>query len=605
MEQKLMKFSRHKRILIPVSILAIFLQISIPAYAQDNSDTKQNTEENQEAGKDNSENKAQAKKLYESKFVDEQTGLYDFDKRFSVVKEKSKYEFNWSFNLLQEFHWYQNADLRKLNSESDTEIRYTDDQMGFAVTRAKIDASVLFPEEKIGLELSWGFDGVWGHDQLQGYSNPGTRIGRANIFYNFQNASFMQSTLTVGRQYFSIGGIPHDYMQKDILDAIVLDTKINRILEARLLLLDVYSGANNFGNDDGERWNDEFQFLTRDDAEVQEGLNGDVSTYRWGVVVSFEELFRSFFPSYIDFDFRPYFYYARVRGNGGGADRSENGQIGNFSDNDWSLMAGGRFILTLKRILMFQNISVYADMAFSSGQDIKREGEPDASYNKGAFGGGLLLDTKEIAGLFSILSELGFFYAEGSEYNAYGNMVSHGFISFKGDEIGGLLFRRYWGVHPSGYVDDDGIDNDPFDANRKSGVLMFQAGFGFKILQKLTIRADYWFSKDTSVSNVPFDKVYQDGLTGTEKAAELNPYKSKSEIEAQKRLGEILGHEINLTAKYEANKLLTFYVVVATFIPGDFFKYPIEDVASTNGVPKGAESDADFFGLAFGSELRF
>lgn len=530
---------------------------------------------------------------------EEQKTLYDFDQRFSVNTDKPAYNFDWSFNMQQEFHWWNNTDLRTLNTESDTEIRYTDDQMAVAFTRAKIDAEVTIPDEGIGLELSWGFDGVWGHDQLQGFANPGTRIGRANVFWNFLNGSFASSTLTVGRQYFSVGGIPNDYMQKDILDAIVLDGKFSKLLEARFLLLDVYSGANNYGSDDGEVWNDEFQYFTRDDSEVTSGLNGDVSTYRWGAIFSFKEFVANLMPSTLETDPRLYAYYARVRGNGGGSDRSENGTIGNFSDNDWSAMGGARVATSVKDVPMLDSLLVYVDGAMSAGQDIKRDGEPDADYI--AFAGGLGAQ----AWLDEILFvrpfvELDAFVAQGPKYDYEGNLISHGFVSFKGDEIGGLLFRRYWGVHPSAYVDDDGIDETPFSANRKSGLFMMHGGGGAEVFKKHTLRLDYWFTMDTG--SIEYRDYFEANI---DDLASANPYKSKAELEALKRLGKVIGHEVNLAYSFEPNRLLSYTITGAVFIPGSFFDEPIEDAASTIGVPKGTGSDAFFYGMAFGTELHF
>ncbi len=541
--------------------------------------------------------------LYDS-VKEEQTTLYDFDQRFSVKSEKSPFEFDWSYNMLQEFHWWNNTDLRTLNTESDTEIAYTDDQMALALTRAKIDAEVTFPEERIGLELSWGFDGVWGHDQLQGYANPGTRIGRANVFWNYLAGSVVNSTLTIGRQYFSIGGISNDYMLKDVLDAVVIDAKWNKFLEARFLVLDVYSGANNYGSDDGEVWNDEFQYFTRDDGEQMGGLNGDVSTYRTGLVVSLKELVGM--PSGMELDPRLYGFFANVRGNGGGADRSENGQIGNFSDNDWSAMGGGRASFSMSTLPLTKSLMVYADAAVSAGTDLKRDGEPTVS-NLG-FGGGMGAQATlaEMMGLVPFV-EIDTFYATGPEYDQKGNLISHGFVSFKGDEIGGLLFRRYWGVHPSSYVDDDGIDNSPFSANRKSGTFMAHAGAGSEIAKKHTVRLDYWFSMDTGTAYLAEYGDYTYGSSGTyiDHVASENPYMSKAELEAQKRMGKILGHEINLGYIFEPNKLLSYSITGAVFMPGDFFEKPIEDAAATNGVPKGGASDAFFYGMAFGTELHF
>jgi hypothetical protein len=537
----------------------------------------------------------------------DQDTIYDWDQRFVIIKKEDKPDFqlDWAVNILQEFHNYNNTDLRELNSESDLEIRHTDDRTGLALTRAKIDGAFLFPEYRLGLALSWGFDGVWGHDQLQGFSNPGTRIGRANVFWNFAHSKTLDATVTMGRQFFTIGGgMRNDYMQKDILDAVVLDFNSNGIVEGHLLLLDVYSGANNFGSDEGERWNDEFQFFTRDDGEVVEGINGDVSTYRWGAVFSFKEPVSKSLPKKFELDPRVYGFYALVRGNGGGLDRSENGAVGNFSDNDWSALGGGRLVFTANKLSFLEKAVVYGDAAYSMGTDLKRKGEPAADYQALGFGTGMELyiksGIKEVAPF--LMADM--FHAQGPEHNSLGNRTSHGFVSFKGDEIGGLLFRRYWGVHPSAYVDDDGIDSTPYAANRKSGTMMLHVGLGTTLFKKFLVQGDFWHTVDTGSSDVPFTKNIN-GVKGIDLAAGQNPFLSKEELRAQQRLGKTIGQEINVKVEYNPNQLLKFYLIGAYFLPGEFFDAAVADVASPNGVPKGGAADAKFWGLSFGSQLAF
>lgn len=315
------------------------------------------------------------------------------------------------------------------------------------------------------------------------------------------------------------------------------------------------------------------------------GLNGDVSTYRWGGIFSFEEALPK------GMDPRLYGYYATVRGNGGGSDHSLNGQLGNFSDNDWAAMFGGRFAYHVN-LKLFEELTVYTDFAYSTGKDLKEEAEPPADWTGTGWGLGVLLKMK---GKIAPIVDVGVFSFSGPEYDNQGNLVNHGFVSFKGDEVGGLLLKRYWGVHPSGYVDDDGIDTTPFDANRKSGLFMMHFGVGVEINTKYQVMLDIWMLTDNGSSKVDFKNV-----------AEINNrFRSNAEISAQERLGKSMGQEINLTFEYNPDKLLKFFVVSAIFFPGDFYKNPIEEAASSNGGPKGAKQDADFTGFAFGTEFKY
>ncbi|MCB1201463.1 MAG: hypothetical protein KDK41_12520 [Leptospiraceae bacterium] len=472
--------------------------------------------------------------------------IFEFERQFTVKKEKPEFEFLWGFNMLQEFHAYNNADLRTIDSSNDFQIRTTDDQQGLALTRAKFDTAFHFPKERVGVELSFGFDGIWGSFQLQGNGNPGTRIARANIFWEFFRNPMLQTDVVLGRQFFSVGGVINDYMLRDVLDAIVFNVHMDNLVDIKVLAVDVYSGANSFGSGENDRWNDEFQYFSRHESGKQAGLNGDVSTYRTGFVAGGLPFMQKLLGSRLDP--RVYWFYAQVRGNSGGSDRSENGRIGNFSDNDWAMLTGTRASYRLDDIIPgFSNFTVYADFAMSNGGDVQRLGEPNADWTNFAFGAGAQAQMK---GKLAPLAEFDFFNAPGPSYDSNGNMINHGFISMRGDRVGGTLLRRYWGVRPSGYVNYNGIDDTPFDANRKAGVFMIHAAAGVEYDKKYIVKLDYWFLKDNGDSAVNFDPNNLNLIN--------NPYMSRAEIEAQKKLGKVLGQEFNLTLQYFPNSLLMF-----------------------------------------------
>jgi len=137
----------------------------------------------------------------------------------------------------------------------------------------------------------------------------------------------------------------------------------------------------------------------------------------------------------------------------------------------------------------------------------------------------------------------------------------------------------------------------PFNANKKSGMAVFQISLGTEISKYFLFKTDLWYLKDTSSSLVDFNK--------TSEIASQNAFKSVAELNAQKRFGKTIGYEMNITFKYIPNRLLSFSIIGALFYPGKFFEEPIEEVVSKNGIPKGGPLDANFLGLAFGSELRF
>ncbi|MCX7633680.1 MAG: hypothetical protein N2Z22_10150, partial [Turneriella sp.] len=322
-----------------------------------------------------------------------------------------------------------------------------------------------------------------------------------------------------------------------------------------------------------------------------------VSTYRTGFVVSGLPFMKTIVKDF-PIDPRVYAYYARVRGNKGGSDYSENGRIGNFSDNDWSALYGARIASHLhEKIKFFKQLIVYADAAISQGSDLKRQGQPVADYTTLGFGAGVTAQTKTFLNFLAPLAELDFFYAQGAKYDKNGNMTAHGFIGMRGDRVGGLLLRRYWGVRPSGYVNYGGIDDTPFDANRKAGSLLLHAGLGVEMWRNFVVRGDIWHLQDTNQTAVNFDPANLDLIN--------NPYVSRAELEAQKRFGKSLGQEINLTLQYFPNSLLMFQLTGAYFIRGPFFKDAIEDIVSKNGVPKGGPADADFWGVFLRSTISF
>jgi hypothetical protein len=267
----------------------------------------------------------------------------------------------------------------------------------------------------------------------------------------------------------------------------------------------------------------------------------------------------------------PYLLFSRVgavhSGNtdSGGAEESGAGSTGNFADNDWLLVMGADAWYGIGPV------SAYAALAWSTGRDRRNLLRPDVEIS------GLLLHLSAVLRMDWLKFGTSYVHAGGAETDAAGEYLNYGFVSFKGDKLGGMLFRRFYGSNPSAVLDYGGIRIRPYDASRRAGTSAFSLTAAIEDLDLgsfsrsrdksgLAAVVSAWFYWDTSSSGADFD-------------ASL-----PADVLDQRRLGKYLGYEINLGIAYAFKQaVLEIGFEWGIFIPYDFFLYPVSIAAAPYG----------------------
>ncbi|HRP70055.1 MAG TPA: hypothetical protein PLY93_11030, partial [Turneriella sp.] len=176
------------------------------------------------------------------------------------------------------------------------------------------------------------------------------------------------------------------------------------------------------------------------------------------------------------------------------------------------------------------------------------------------------------------------FFASGGKYDANGIQTSHGFTSFKGSRVGGLIMSRYYGFRPSSYTDAGGFADYPHDYERKASTAFAHLGVGTTLWQKIRFGLDYWIAFDTG-SSERVKTMATDPITNVV-------------IKAQERLGKLMGQEVNFSTDFAVNQFWTLYFKAGVFSPGAFY--------STPGIVTDTPYGTDIaMGVQLGSKLVF
>jgi len=511
-----------------------------------------------------------------------------------------------SFFLSSEAHTMNNLDLRARDESSDQDILETDDRHTFAYTSisAELEYEVL---EDTTFNFAAAHSGLWGNDQLGGIAgardedeqanqeiselaNRGSHfiwIYRLAVTWEAIETDAIEVETTLGRQRFGIGGVDNDYFFDDTIDGITIDFDAGPAGTLRLLPLDFF--ASNASPEDV----DFVDFAGRNPTIA--GFRGDTNTLRFGGVYENTDLVEGL-------DFRAFGFYADIgastRSVSTGADRTRAGELGNFSDKDDSWMAGTRISYDYE--FDRGSVGAFGEYARSGGIDRKDKevGLLDVDNKGDAFGIGVRGNYELEPVTFDWL--LRGFHADGGRYSTdSGVQFSHGFVSFKGDEVGGLNLERYRGFHPSSYVSVNGVSDHPNDIDRKAGTQFAQAGIGLDVADKFRADFDAWYLLDTSETF--FD---QDDLGETSR--ELPFGFTEADLRAQRRFGEPIGVETNASLLYRANSALRFYAKGGIFFPTDFYEIEIDRTASQGTKPAlGSDDPENFWAVLAGTSLRF
>ncbi|MBL8022323.1 MAG: hypothetical protein JNM27_21785 [Leptospirales bacterium] len=541
--------------------------------------------------------------------------LYDenFFKMDMNEKKALLERIQWKFQFWTSLNYFNNSDLRNINEDNQTSIEETDDRMYFAFTGVELDA--FFPiHPRLDFRIDIWKAGFWGHDQLGGRDANNdikyTRNGANTV--NFGNLYldthfFLAPTperrldLRVGRQAFEVGGqIEREYYLDDTLDSIVLRWH-SRFGRLDVLALDLYASGSNT--------QDVYfvQYLSVDDEKV-DGFNGDVNTYRYGFTYMYPFIAAVDPKTQTHIEARAFTFFARYGGlNDGGSDRTNKGTTGNFADNDFTQMRGARLNAGFRGIVRGQ-----LTFAESIGVDRKRPTVIYTSQDVDTVGQSTQLELEFALFKRILLVTPSVFWSEGGKYYADGRQYSHGFVGFKGDHAGGMLTDLNWGLYPSAYVDDDGIDDTPFERQRKTGTFQKHIGIAIGKPDVFYFRLDWWRLEDTNQVTLVngrtpgLSSLFSNRYSGPslyEQQVRLELLRSvyptaATQLAAYRRFSTPLGEEINLTFDWNILPNWRFWASTGVFRPMRYF--------ATAGLEQGTpQGNARFVGFQMGTSFYF
>jgi len=484
---------------------------------------------------------------------------------------------------------FADADLRKLNEANKATIANTDDRITLATSTMGLQLEVPVTAN-LFFACQVFKSGLWGSDRLS--HGPVNAAGREPFQFAAMHVTGSwlngQVAARIGRQHFSIGGLDtadkfdefdkfdksiKDYIFSDYLDAVTLAIKGQSLGQFRILVVDVLHAA---GKPDNIEY---LRYLAPDTTQV-DNFKGETSVLRTGLIYDSLDLltWKPYRASTGGLQARLYGFFARYGAvKTSGADRAALGVNGNSPDNDYNTLFGARF--TWYR----RNFKIFTDMALSKGQDRKSlyasGANKDIRADGYAFGLGLQYLWPSLFAHADLQVTLNGFYASGPEFNDRGTQTSHGFVSFKGLPIGGLLFSRYYGAHASAHTEPDGLAASPFDYRRASGTAFAHLGVSLTMGKTWQFDLDSWFFLDTGKTSV----------TKALGAAHL----------LQERLGRVLGVEVNSKLTYNFDRHWSLYAHGGAFLPGKFYQ---SDHFTTTAAPRG---NALFWGVLLGSKLVF
>ncbi|HNL09094.1 MAG TPA: alginate export family protein [Turneriella sp.] len=528
-------------------------------------------------------------------------GVPQIDKRENVFGDKQDKDailkrMEYQIGFIAEGAGFNNTDLRRLDESTVATIQNTDDKMTLAFSRFYVN--MFFPlTDDLYFRVDIFKNGFWGHDQLGGSSSNNSssstpvgadpfNFGELHLHYVIFKNDRHDLSLKIGRQFFEIGGEVYDYFLKDYLDAVTFNYASSRLGGFRIMAFDAFQ----LGADPTLHAN-YVRFFSHDNQRVRY-FDGDTNVLRAGFVWDSRNLLNWKGPLTGDLlQNKIYAFGARYGAvSRGGSDRSNLGASGNFADNDYNMMFGTRFLFNLPRKRYI--IKTFADAAVSTGIDRRlptaANESQDVDTNGYAFGGGGSFELPRVIPSLDLDLNADGMYVSGSKYNENGIQTSHGFTSFKGSRLGGIIMSRFYGVRPSSYTDSAGISDFPHDYERKAATAFAHLGVGTTLWQKLRFGLDYWLAVDTG-SSALYAQARANGTTSSITSVVLK---------AQDRLGKVLGHEVNFSADFAVNRYWTLYFRAGVFLPGNFYSTP----GVITDTPFGTDNA---MGVQLGSKLIF
>jgi hypothetical protein len=497
-----------------------------------------------------------------------------------VPKETPEGPVRWRIRMNNTINTRDNMDFRVRNEVSPQEILNSDDRLtyGAAQVRAGVDWDVAK-----GVTMGVGV----GHTSIFGLRALGDEnmlfFDAIKLGWTPVDTESVKFTATFGRQFFNIGGAPRDYFMSDLVDGLVLDLDLKEAGRLRVLAVDIIGTMTR---------PDETTFQSRQNT-ISSDLNfrGDNYTVRTGAVYELTQLVEGL-------DARAFGFFADIgsgRPGATGSDRVYGGQLGNFTDNDYTWMGGLRAGYTYKTETL--QVGGYGEFARSGGIDRKDRtiGLFDVVTEGNAFGAGLMAQLKSGTMIFDVNGN--FFRADGPQYaSSNGMQFNHGFVSFKGNQVGGLALDDTAGWHPSAYVGSwKGVEDSPQEQERKAGTQVISGQIGVAVQDAVKVQLGIWHLQSTGSTGVNEGNIDQI-------ARELPYGYSEADLRAQTRIGKTLGTEFDLGLTYLASETLNVFAVGAIFTPGDYYA---QEISRSGGSALGSSDPQNFWVVTAGMSLNY
>lgn len=463
-----------------------------------------------------------------------------------------------------------NVDFRPIDDDNVQDIYETDDRRSFGVNNMNAGFT-FYATDQAKLDVGLRHNSLWGGGRLRQLNNDNMIIVD-NLFLSWSpsDTSAIDFKLRMGRQYFEIGGAGNfggtrrDYYFWDVVDGVTFDLGFGKAGKLRVLAVD-FAGT--------QFRPDEIDFATRQDTSSSEiNFRGDSLTIRSGLIYENTEAVEGL-------EVRAFGFYADLGGSveqpSTTADLCFGGGLCNFSDSDFTWMAGARAGYFFENDDETVKVGGYGEFAQSGGVDRKdtRVGLYDVNTSGSSFGAGLSGDFD----LGSLKLGVGaqFFRANGPQYAADGVQFNHGFVGMKGAHIGGGLMDDVSGWHPSAYIDGvRGVRDFAHNQDRTSGTQSIYAGFDMTVKNKVKVDAGVWFLKDAGSTNFNSD-------TDALEANDIPWGYSLADLQAQERLGKSLGTELDLGLAVNMSDKVDLVAQGAYFLPGEFYKIELSRTAGS------------------------
>ncbi|MCX7821019.1 MAG: hypothetical protein N2258_05010 [Brevinematales bacterium] len=474
------------------------------------------------------------------------------------------YGFEQRFNVDFDIHSFvcNNADLRNIDETSYKTVQYTDDF--FYLMYANLYLKYLFKNEFLSLYTKISRPFFFGNDEAaKSYQS----FIIENLYADITIINNLK--LKAGRYKFKTfedESIP-DYVYSDTIDSISINYSIFDFIKITALVDFFALNSPDYAYDVKINRENSIQYF-----------NGDVNIIKSGGLINFGTRFDSEWIRLLSIS--PYFFYASIgavnseQNKTGGNEKTLKGTLGNFSDGDY-LMVGG-----LNSYINSQYYKLGLQIAYSYGKDIKDPYTPDVTIS------GILL-----SGLLRLMWDIFYceivsIYSEGGKVDKNGNWQNYGFISMKGERVGGYIFKDIYGIYPSGIIDYDGINFLPFERSRRAATISLKTEVGITNLKLLNFETntlflnlyvDSWFHWDNNLSEIDFSNL------------------NTTTLEHFKRLQKFMGIENDIKISIELNQQFELGIFGGIFWSYDFFwKYP-----TTSDVPLGTD-----LSWTCGSELK-